>query len=1433
MDLLSRILPASLFSSLRVPWQESATATLQQRGRSARVRSAVNNWPLLFQRLRSDLSDASLIWNESTRNELREALQEEEEALIASIEVYGASNVTWNDEDFFVHYRSLEQEVRVGAYYLRFVLFDDFDVEVLGSGASRFLGQLYHSFLTEQNPAVKVDCLLAMSKVYKRWSNQPFDSLTLSSLVRILADTDCSKNVRNALIDFLQTAICNPVNARNLLSFPLFIPSILQILSSSMSSDYVQMDWISMDKIGMTIKCANLLHVLVSRTSSKATNKIVRPLPLAQRVLSKDERVRQVVWLLLLPNETFLCRMLEIVEILLQQSGCCSFLPATKSLLLYLLINCVDFSRSIQSGSEQGEAVKDSLLEKAGKMIGQMWEGSENNNSCTCKIEVQETMLDLIPISLFLLLKKEGATSFVRTLSSERKDVSILWTRSMRERMSQALKLHLCRTLREEQEGKIGFERMPKIVYNEHIESDWLGCEDFGYYLSHLESSSSMVSPTDIVQFRQLILQRLADASTGLSTQAILLSLLANIMEENHVLQFEEDAHAVKQSEETEEAGKEDSSRFAEFKILAGLLKEDAMYQEEAGRGGGGGNRSPSRERMMVQMNVMRVCRWMVKASPDSSSTVSSTVSLCIQLGIADFVDSVLKQCISCMFVSRKPGEETNVLGGSTAGDSVDSQSESDCILQLTLAAIRFASDFARYPEGLNRWEREQGIVHVLLLCLQSDHSDIIQAAIECMGHVCSSQLLHAALIRGHFHLLLLRQLLRDVFAMTDGADRVTVSIVSIRTRCLSTCQALYSFAFGKHNTQEIQEELVCLLTAPMLERLDSAAEFLGIFAAEHRTPDLVWGSCNRRELRSLVKKTFKHLNVTSPQINEQPPSWPSLTGSPSVSEESASMSNDIAKFSYSNICNLTRVGGIYIEIFNDQPNWPLEDPATLLGKLFDAMAHGVEGNEMTDNQKVEAMKAALNIAKRLPSSSVLSSPTRIVLLADLLPAQEDFWEQEVLSGDQGSEGTSANSKQGKWKLYVLVFELLAVGSQDSRAAKILCEQGVAQRLLGFLNASLGIFSPSLCLDESHQAEAFDSSASCRELKDCLESVVVSTLRCLRQVSRFLPSQFRRLCQESYLTVLLLLLFKDSIPMSLRAEAASSISEFCTSENAERMKEYLKMVCPRHLVSELARPRKEDNQILHVVLAVDQDVKTEESEWNRDDCQEVLTFLCESRQNFSWEISRLSYLEKQESRRVGDYLIDNLNILLKEGKDQSQLIKDPASFFRICSEEVKHNTDTNEAIAEWPDGCERLKQVLESLGWLARGGLVPRSVWDEKAICLVPSLMKVLSAMSRSSHPIRPSQLRQIMRVLLPAVSCEGVSEFFRIPDNVRSLIWMVMEGSRHEDAAGEEVLAASVHILAAMMRENSSIVEVSEWKLPGTDGVCSSCFKTASCFPS
>ena len=73
--------------------------------------------------------------------------------------------VTWNDEEFAVSYTCLANEVRVGAYYLRFVLSSAFDVEALGQASNRFLGQLYHAFLTAEELDVKVGCLNAMTKV--------------------------------------------------------------------------------------------------------------------------------------------------------------------------------------------------------------------------------------------------------------------------------------------------------------------------------------------------------------------------------------------------------------------------------------------------------------------------------------------------------------------------------------------------------------------------------------------------------------------------------------------------------------------------------------------------------------------------------------------------------------------------------------------------------------------------------------------------------------------------------------------------------------------------------------------------------------------------------------------------------------------------------------------------------------------------------------------------------------------------------------------------------------------------------------------------------------------------------------------------------------------------------------------------------------------
>jgi hypothetical protein len=232
MDLLSRILPAPLLATLSVPWQESATATLQQRGRRVlQPRRSVKNWPLLLQRMRSDSYTAQLIWKDEARGELCDALLEEEQAFHLAASLHGRDKVTWNDEEFSVTYVCLSQEVRVGAYYLRFVISSSFDVESLGQASNRFLGQLYHAFLTAEDLEVKVGCLNAMTKVYKRWNKQPFDALTLSSLTRILGGMNCAPPVRDALLQFLEAAIENAGNARHLVLESDCVPTLMALLT--------------------------------------------------------------------------------------------------------------------------------------------------------------------------------------------------------------------------------------------------------------------------------------------------------------------------------------------------------------------------------------------------------------------------------------------------------------------------------------------------------------------------------------------------------------------------------------------------------------------------------------------------------------------------------------------------------------------------------------------------------------------------------------------------------------------------------------------------------------------------------------------------------------------------------------------------------------------------------------------------------------------------------------------------------------------------------------------------------------------------------------------------------------------------------------------------------------------------------------------------
>ncbi|KAK8644898.1 hypothetical protein V6N13_118759 [Hibiscus sabdariffa] len=134
------------------------------------------NWPEFWRVFSLDHNRADLIWNERTRQELREALQAEAHKLDVEKErtediVPGGATVesmsgqdsvpriSWNYSEFSISYPSLSKEVCVGQYYLRLLL------ESGSSGRAQdfplrdpvaFFRALYHRFLCDADIGLTV-----------------------------------------------------------------------------------------------------------------------------------------------------------------------------------------------------------------------------------------------------------------------------------------------------------------------------------------------------------------------------------------------------------------------------------------------------------------------------------------------------------------------------------------------------------------------------------------------------------------------------------------------------------------------------------------------------------------------------------------------------------------------------------------------------------------------------------------------------------------------------------------------------------------------------------------------------------------------------------------------------------------------------------------------------------------------------------------------------------------------------------------------------------------------------------------------------------------------------------------------------------------------------------------------------------------------------
>lgn len=183
----------------------------QQQSRQQSNKSHPENFRIFFHVLTKDHALPDLIWNQTSRRELRIALESEMQYIRREADARGIDNIAWNHQQFSVEYPSLENEVKVGGtrgVYMRLWLQAGDSFIRTWEDPLRLFEQLFRRFLCEsdRNPKVTVMCIRCLERLYAIHASKigPFSDAMI--LVRSMASTR-SIETQHRLLGLLATIL--------------------------------------------------------------------------------------------------------------------------------------------------------------------------------------------------------------------------------------------------------------------------------------------------------------------------------------------------------------------------------------------------------------------------------------------------------------------------------------------------------------------------------------------------------------------------------------------------------------------------------------------------------------------------------------------------------------------------------------------------------------------------------------------------------------------------------------------------------------------------------------------------------------------------------------------------------------------------------------------------------------------------------------------------------------------------------------------------------------------------------------------------------------------------------------------------------------------------------------------------------------------------
>ena len=212
-----------------IPRQETVDKNLQGirpvtlRRRRERVKSTAN-WPMFHYQFNQDHAKPDLIWNFKTREELRDALDNEIRNFNQSKDLSSKNVIiSWNHREFEVQYASIAEEIKIGDYYLRLLLDEgennksnSLTDKLLIKKPYEFFNDLYHRFLLTRQANMKSSCLQAMAIVYGAYHDEIGKFHDTRYIIGML-DKCVDRLERDRLLIFVSKLILNRENVKDVM----------------------------------------------------------------------------------------------------------------------------------------------------------------------------------------------------------------------------------------------------------------------------------------------------------------------------------------------------------------------------------------------------------------------------------------------------------------------------------------------------------------------------------------------------------------------------------------------------------------------------------------------------------------------------------------------------------------------------------------------------------------------------------------------------------------------------------------------------------------------------------------------------------------------------------------------------------------------------------------------------------------------------------------------------------------------------------------------------------------------------------------------------------------------------------------------------------------------------------------------------------------